>query len=129
MFLGLSPDLRVKRGALVPQAALVADLHGRAAKEHRTKAGIANMAHRLKQQPPGLTATRAPAIDHDVGRRREKRGLGTGLRRDRLTFDYLRSIAHLDASKSRPLSGSAKMAIAGADTGRSLPSLPVCSSC
>lgn len=54
--------------ALVPQAALVADLDRGAAEEDGAELSVVDVAQGLHQKRPRLTPASSPAVDRDVGR-------------------------------------------------------------
>ena len=63
----LRAQQRIEPFALVPQPALVAHLHRRAAEDHRTEAGVPHVAQGLHQQRPGLPPAGPPPRDGAVG--------------------------------------------------------------
>ena len=60
--------------ALVPEAALVADLDQGAAEEHRAEMAVGDVANRFDEQRPGLPAAGGAAVDGDV-RLTSKKGI------------------------------------------------------
>jgi hypothetical protein len=75
---------RIKILALIPQSTGIGDLRRRAPEKDRGEVGDpADMTQRLEDQADGLPATRAAAVDADVGGGLQKLGLRAGLRGDR----------------------------------------------
>src|SRR5690606_17783789 len=73
--------VRVEAHARVPQAALVADLHARAAEDDAPEAGDGGYVPKgLEEQPEGLSAAGRAAVDNDVRRAGQELLLGAALR-------------------------------------------------
>src|SRR3972149_2221347 len=96
VFIRSSSDEWIYFSGFIPHAPLAGDFRDRPPKNNSPEFPVVDVAQRLAQQRPGLSATCSTTIDHNIGARREKNllpGLWTDLNR-RLGLGCL--VHHLD---------------------------------